>query len=108
MGASGKGTMDLNGKGITGITCTKHSFSKDGQAITTDLSDCLPKNVEVAKVKYCSDQDAIQVTVKDTKVPLPITATLQKIDCPSIEMQAAKCTGSDDPAVTGPLCYEGA
>jgi hypothetical protein len=108
--AAGKGIMDLTGSGITGINCKQHSFSKKGQAITTDLSDCLPNNVQVEKVSYCSDQDSIQVKVKDTKVPFPITATLPRIDCSALELQTTwtSCTGSKDPTITEPVCYEGA
>merc|ERR1712084_52122 len=79
--ASGKGTMDLTGSGIETISCVGKSFTKKGQEITPDISDCLPKLVTVQKVEYCSDQDTIAVTVKDTKVPIPVTATLSKVAC---------------------------
>merc|ERR1712032_230775 len=105
--ASGKGTMDLTGTGIQGFTCADHAFTKSGQAITTDLSDCLPSGVTVPSVKYCSASDTIAVTVKDKVVPIPITATLKKVSCAaSNEIDFATCTGTADPA-SGGVCYEG-
>merc|ERR1711972_224737 len=104
--ASGKGTMDLTGTGIQGFSCADHAFTKSGQAITTDLSDCLPSGVTVPNVKYCSDSDTIAVTVKDKAVPIPITATLKKVSCAaSNEIDFATCSGAADPA--GGVCYEG-
>merc|ERR1712000_565583 len=96
-----KGDLELTGSGILALTCSKHSFSKSGQEITTDLSDCLPSDVAVSSVKYCSDQDAISVTVKDKSVPLPITAHLTRVDCASMEAEGPlTCSGSADPTVT--------
>merc|ERR1711972_747808 len=89
-----------------GFTCADHAFTKSGQAITTDLSDCLPSGVTVPSVKYCSDSDTITVTVKDKVVPLPITATLKKVSCAaSNEIDFATCSGAADPTSAG--CYEG-
>jgi len=79
--ANGKGTLDLVGSGIEGIKCTGKSFTKSGQEITPEISDCLPKLITVSKVEYCSDSDTVRVTVKDTKVPLPVSATLKKVSC---------------------------
>jgi len=105
--AAGKGTIDLTGTGIQGFTCADHAFTKSGQAITTDLSDCLPSGDTVPSVKYCSDSDTIAVTIKDKNVPLPITAALKKVSCAvSNESHFATCSGAADPA--GPGCYEGA
>lgn len=81
--SNGKGIMDLVGKGIEGITCTGKSFTKSGQEITPDISDCLPKVIAVKKVEYCSDQDTVSVTVKDSKVPIPVSASLKKVACAS-------------------------
>jgi len=104
--ASGAGTLDLTGTGIQGFTCADHSFSKSGQDIATDLSDCLPSGVTVPSVKYCSDSDTITVTVKDKVVPIPITATLKKVSCAaSNDIDFATCSGTADPAGAG--CYEG-
>jgi hypothetical protein len=83
--ASGKGTMDLSGSGIETISCTGKSFSKSGQDILPDISDCLPKVVTVQKVEYCSDDDTVSVTVKDTNVPIPVSASLKKVTCPSTD-----------------------
>merc|ERR1712216_722686 len=79
--ASGKGTMDLVGSGIESISCKGKSFTKSGQDISPAISDCLPKVITVQKVEYCSDSDAVQVTVKDTHVPIPVAATLKKVAC---------------------------
>jgi len=99
--------MDLTGTGIKGFTCSDHSFTKSGQEVKTDLSDCLPDGVTVPDVKYCSDSDTITVTVKDSVVPLPITATLKKVSCAeSNEVDFATCTGSSDPP-SASTCYEG-
>merc|ERR1712107_560608 len=82
--SSGAGTLDFGGDGIESFTCTAKSFTKAGQDITlSDSSDCLPSGIVVSGVKYCSDSDTIKLTVKDTAVPLPISAILSKIDCPS-------------------------
>merc|ERR1719203_1542267 len=55
--ASGAGTMKLAGSGIVGFTCGDHSFTKSGQDIKADLSDCLPSGITLETVKYCSDDD---------------------------------------------------
>jgi len=81
--ADGKGTLDLTGSGIEGITCKGKSFTKSGQTISPAISDCLPSVVEVKSVNYCSDTDTVAVTVKDTKVPIPISCTLKKVACAS-------------------------
>jgi len=83
--ASGAGHVDFSGDGIEAFTCAGKTFTKSGQDITfSDSSDCLPKGIEVSGVKYCSDSDTMKITVKDTSVPLPISAIASKIDCPSI------------------------
>lgn len=79
--AGGKGTMDLSGSGIESFTCKDHSFTKSGQEISVDVSDCVPHAITVSDVKYCSDSDQIKVTVKDKTVPLPISAMLSKTTC---------------------------
>jgi len=79
--AAGAGTMSLTGSGIKGFTCSDHAFTKSGQDIKADLSDCLPDGITVDAVKYCSDSDTVAVTVKDKAVPVPITATLKKVAC---------------------------
>merc|ERR1712107_705750 len=72
---SGAGKLDFTGSGIEGFTCSDKTYTKSGTELTlSDASDCLPSNVEVTRVLYCSDNDQVQVTVKDSVVPLPITA----------------------------------
>merc|ERR1712080_214302 len=103
-----KGDLELTGSGIKTLSCSKHSFTKSGQEISTDLSDCLPTDVAVNSVEYCSDQDAISVTVKDKSVPLPITAQLTRVDCATMEAEAPlTCSGSADPIVKATQCYSG-
>jgi hypothetical protein len=87
---SGKGTMDLSGSGIQSITCTGKSFTKTGQDLAVDLSDCLPEKVTISSVRYCSDSDSIRVTVKDSSVPIPISATLSKVPCASHETESGQ------------------
>jgi len=86
--ASSAGHIDFSGDGIEAFTCTGKTFTKAGQDITfSDSSDCLPSGIVVSGVKYCSDSDTMKITVKDTSVPLPISAIMSKIDCPaSIEV----------------------
>jgi C1A family cysteine protease len=82
--ASSKGSIDVVGSGIEDISCKNKDVSKSGQDLSTDLSDCLPSAVEITAIKYCSDSDEISVTVKDKSVPLPVSATLKKVDCGSV------------------------
>jgi len=104
--ASGQGHINVAGDGIESFTCDNKVFSKSGQAITTDLSDCQPSGISIPAIAYCSDQDTIKVTVKDDVVPLPISAQLSRVDCASREA-AASCSGDADPDVSSPRCYHG-
>merc|ERR1711862_75978 len=105
---AGEGKLAFTGSGIEGFTCSDKSYTKSGTDLTlSDISDCLPDHVEVTKVKYCSDNDQVQVTVKDDTVPLPITAKLNKIACASRDEVFASCTGSDDPVISEATCYQG-
>lgn len=79
--AAGAGTMKLSGSGASSFTCADHAFTKSGQDIKGDFSDCLPSGVTLETVKYCSDDDTLTVTVKDKTVPLPISAQLKKVTC---------------------------
>lgn len=107
---SGVGTIDFSGSGIEGFTCSDRGYTKSGTDLALDdCSDCLPSGITVPSVKYCSDSDEVQVTVKDKVVPLPIKATLKKVSCSSsTETEFASCTGSDDPVITAKTCYRGA
>lgn len=81
---SGAGHVDFFGDGIESFTCSGKTFTKSGQSISfSDSSDCLPSGIVVSDLKYCSDSDTLKITVKDTAVPLPISAIMSKIDCPS-------------------------
>lgn len=105
---AGQGKLEFTGSGIEGFTCADKTYTKSGTDLTlSDISDCLPDHVEVTKVKYCSDNDQVQVTVKDDTIPLPITAKLNKIACASRDEVFASCTGSDDPVISEPTCYQG-
>lgn len=104
--SNGAGHIEVVGAGIEGFTCSNKEFTKSGQDITTDLSDCQPDGISIPAIKYCSDQDTIKVTVKADAVPLPVTATMQKVDCAS-RQALATCSGTDDPVVTEPMCYHG-
>lgn len=59
---NGQGTMDLRGSGAKSISCIGKAFTKNGQEISTDLSDCSPALLKLSDVKYCSDQDVVRVT----------------------------------------------
>merc|ERR1712039_192847 len=108
MGKETSGSIEFMGSGIEGFTCSDKTYTKSGQELSlSDLSDCLPGGVEVSKVLYCSDDDVVKVTVKDTAVPIPITATLKKSACGSVLSDLASCTGAEDPVITGPTCYQG-
>jgi len=82
--ASSTGHADIVGSGIQDISCKGKTVTKSGQDLQTDLSDCLPSEVSITSLKYCSDSDAISVTVKDSAVPIPVSATLKKVACGSV------------------------
>jgi len=106
--ADGAGSLDFSGSGIIGFTCNGKKLTKSGQDISLeDSSDCLPSGVEVSAVKYCSDSDQIKVTVKDTAVPIPVSALLSKVACSGDGENSNSCSGSADPVITEPTCYQG-
>merc|ERR1712070_1018732 len=103
--ADGAGSLDFSGDGIIAFTCSGKQMTKSGQDISLeDSSDCLPNGVEVSAVKYCSDSDTIKITVKDKAVPIPVSAQLSKVAC---EGANSACSGSEDPVITEPTCYQG-
>jgi len=103
----GAGKLEFTGSGIEGFTCSDKTYTKSGSDVAlSDLSDCLPSGVEVTKTQYCSDDDTMKVTVKDTSVPLPVTATLKNVPCAGREVFAT-CTGDADPVITETTCYKG-
>jgi hypothetical protein len=86
--SSNKGVFHLSGSGVTGFTCSTHQFTKSGQSISADLSDCLPSKVVVESIEYCSDQDAIQVAVNDENIPWgmgKLTVSLGHVACSTQE-----------------------
>merc|ERR1711939_175249 len=66
---SSTGHFHLSGSGVSGFSCSSHEFKKSGQSISTDLSDCLPNNVVIESLTYCSDQDQLEVKVNDKNIP---------------------------------------
>jgi archaellum component FlaF (FlaF/FlaG flagellin family) len=103
----GAGKMEFTGSGITGFTCSDKTYTKSGSDLAlSDLSDCLPDGVEVSKAQYCSDSDTLKLTVKDTAVPIPVTATLKNVACDGFD-SFKSCTGDADPVVTAAQCYKG-
>jgi hypothetical protein len=67
----GQGTLDVHATGVLKIDCKGKKFTKSGQDIQVDVSDCA-SGVELKVVKYCSDQDIVHVEVDDPKLPGPI------------------------------------
>merc|ERR1712070_1002543 len=93
--ADGAGSLDFSGDGIIAFTCSGKQLTKSGQDISLeDSSDCLPSGVEVSGVQYCSDSDTIKVTVKDTAVPIPVSALLSKVACSADELVEVVATGA--------------
>merc|ERR1712159_589323 len=108
--ANGQGVLDLTGVGKMAITCQQKSFSKNGQDISTDLSDCAHGVAQVKSIQYCSDQGTMAITLK--KGWFTLSSTLAQTDCPSEALQLAttqaSCSGSDDvPAGDLPMCFTG-
>ena len=94
------GNLDFSGSGIEAFTCSDETYIKSGTELTlSDTSDCMSSKVEVTQVLYCSDNDQVQVSVKDLVVPLPIVAKLNKVACASAE-EFAICTGDADPMIS--------
>merc|ERR1711976_684267 len=48
------GHFEVSGDGIEAFTCANKPFTKDGQEISADLTDCQPKNIAITAIKYCS------------------------------------------------------
>eukprot|EP00812_Abedinium_dasypus_P010433 NODE_4053_length_715_cov_283.630303.p2 GENE.NODE_4053_length_715_cov_283.630303~~NODE_4053_length_715_cov_283.630303.p2 ORF type:complete len:134 (-),score=38.56 NODE_4053_length_715_cov_283.630303:91-492(-) len=60
----GQGTFDVTGSGLETITCKHKAFTKRGQSLITDLSDCVTGDITVNSIEYCSDQDIVQLDAK--------------------------------------------
>jgi len=106
--ADSKGSLDFSGAGIIGFSCPGKTLTKSGQDIQfSDSTDCLPTGVEVSAVKYCSESDTVMVTVKDKVVPLPVSALLSKVSCPSEveeveQVLGGACTSDEQSALGDP------
>jgi len=61
--SGGKGVADVAGSGALGFNCKSKPFTKSGQTIDLDISDCAPSGVSLKKTLYCSDQDLVSVDV---------------------------------------------
>jgi prophage tail gpP-like protein len=96
------GTIDITGSGLESISCLGKSFSKSGQDLAVDLSDCV-NDVQINSLQYCSDQDEIHATV--SKSFIRVDVPLVRSSCSSVG--ATTCTGSEDPPSAVPFCYTG-
>jgi hypothetical protein len=90
-----KGVMDLVGSGVSPFTCKGIKVSKNGQEVSPDieaLSHCLPSGVTVKSATYCSDSDAVVVSIKDSNIPLSpaISGTAKRATCSSVDEAAEK------------------
>jgi len=68
------GTLDMIATGLSAEQCYDKSFTKSGQDITVDISKCA--SGATATAKFCSDQNAIALSVTLSKVPIPLMAGL--------------------------------
>ena len=94
--ASGKGVMDLTGSGVQAISCVNKPFTKTGQNISTDVSDCIHVfGLKLSEVAYCSDQDKVDITLK--VAGFNDRAELQKVSCAALAPPPsdAACTDQD-------------
>ena len=78
--ASNTGVLDMLATGMVPMTCTDKKFTKSGQLIAVNVSDCVDPQVTVGDIKYCSDQDVSLLTMSYAGIPL--TATLTREACP--------------------------
>ena len=76
---SNTGVLDMIATGIVPMSCTDKSFTKSGQLIAVNVSDCVDPQVTVGDIKYCSDQDVSLLTMSYAGIPL--TATLAREAC---------------------------
>merc|ERR1712243_172364 len=96
------GSFDLTGSGLESISCLGKSFSKSGQDLSVDLSDCV-NDVQINSLQYCSDQDEIHATVSKSFIRVDVPRV--RSSCSSVG--ATTCTGSGDPPSAVPFCYAG-
>lgn len=103
------GHVRLMGNGVSNFACSSHVFTKDGQAIDVDLSDCLPRGVVINEIDYCSDQGSLSIKLDDTNIPWgygKVTVEAKETaNCDVVEAtDSSSCSGSGD---TQPGCYVG-
>merc|ERR1739848_195053 len=87
---NGKGRMNLKGEGDIQINCQDKELRKDGQQISSNLGDCLPQFISVSSIKYCSQQNQVQVSIQGP-LGLSVGVTLGATECkssPALEMDA--------------------
>eukprot|EP00930_Biecheleria_cincta_P043463 TRINITY_DN29843_c0_g1_i1.p1 TRINITY_DN29843_c0_g1~~TRINITY_DN29843_c0_g1_i1.p1 ORF type:complete len:182 (-),score=18.69 TRINITY_DN29843_c0_g1_i1:277-792(-) len=58
--------------------CPDVAFQHQRQTLLVDLEECLPGTLSVAEVKYCSDQDNLQL---EFDKPLRITVYISRVLC---------------------------
>jgi len=110
--STGTGHFHLSGSGVAGFTCGSHEFTKDGQTISADLSDCLPSGVEITSLTYCSDQDTLDVSVNDKNIPFglgKVSVALGNVACNAevaVNSLGSSCSGTSVPE-TVPHCFSG-
>ena len=84
--ASQTGVLDLIGTGMLEMKCSDKNFTKSGQDILLNVSDCVDPGVTIGEVKYCSDQDVSTLSV--TYAGIPLQATLTRETCPPAAVEA--------------------
>jgi len=80
--ANGVGLVDVVGTGIVALKCKDRPLVKNGQDLNVTLGHCV-KNLEIKTLKYCSDTDNVMLTVRQQLVPIPVDATLARVNCSS-------------------------
>ena len=85
--ASEGGSFDLTGSGLESISCLGKSFTKSGQSLVANLSDCASL-ATTSELEYCSDQDQFVATIKDGL-----------ISTDSVEMANVACDSMDESRV---------
>jgi len=84
--ASSSGMMDLTGSGVKSISCLNKAFTKSGQNISTDVTDCIPASVylKLSSVTYCSDQDKVILAL--SIAGFPDRVELDKVACSEMSL----------------------
>ena len=69
----------MTGSGLESISCLGESFTKSGQDLTVDLSDCV-YDVQISSLQYCSHQDEIHATVVKSFVRVALSARRRALE----------------------------